>query len=98
MERLDGNVGALQGTLQQAPEVLAAVGVDLTVNIPLSVVDDVVDVVSVQTIIREQFVGVDLGATAHVLAHSTLQNMFAVALNDRQPNGAMATIAMAREQ
>lgn len=38
MERFDGDVGALQGALQQRPKVLAAVGVDLPVHVAFGMV------------------------------------------------------------
>ena len=44
MERFDRHVGATNGTFQQRPEVLEAVGVNLPVNVSFGVIDDVVGV------------------------------------------------------
>ena len=41
MERLDANVGAIQAALEQAPEVLQPVGVNLAINVlSIGVVDN----------------------------------------------------------
>jgi hypothetical protein len=42
MERFDRHVGATDGALQERPEVLAVVGVDLAVHVGFSVVDDLI--------------------------------------------------------
>lgn len=58
MERFHGHIGALQRALQEAPEVLAAVRVNLPVYVRLGVVNDVVNVALVsQTEIRAQRIG-----------------------------------------
>ena len=44
VKRLDAHVGAFQSALEQAPEVLHSVGMDLPVHIGLSVIDDRVSV------------------------------------------------------
>ena len=49
MERFDAHVGALHGALQERPEVLQAVGVDLPVHVGFGVVDDVVDVAALSS-------------------------------------------------
>ena len=46
MERFHAHVGALERTLQETPEVLASVGVNLPVNVFLGMVDDAVDEVA----------------------------------------------------
>src|SRR5690349_7344162 len=98
MEWLDRNVGALEGALQQTPEVFASVGVNLPIDIPLGMVDNVVDVVRVQAVIREQFVGVDIGAAAHVLADVGLKNVLPVVSDYADANGAVAVLAVASQQ
>src|SRR5688572_1442208 len=98
MERLNGNVGAFQGTLQEAPEVLAAVCVDLPIDIAFGVVDDVVDVVGAEAVIGQQFVSVDLGAAPDVLTHVGLQDVLPVAFYDRYAHGAVTVLAVTREQ
>ena len=44
MKRFDRHVGALDGALQEAPEVFEPVGVDIAFGVALGMVDDVVDV------------------------------------------------------
>jgi hypothetical protein len=66
MERFDGHVGAFQGALQQAPEVLHAVGVDLSFRVRLGMIDDIVDVVGRQPVVGLQFVGVDARSRLNV--------------------------------
>jgi hypothetical protein len=61
MERFDAHVGALDGSLQQRPVVLHAVGVDDAISVLLRVVDDPVDVQVGGTVLGSGFVG--LGAS-----------------------------------
>ena len=67
MEGLDVNVGALDGPLQEAPEVLNAVGVNLPVNVPFGMVDDAVNVVVSEIVVGLERVGVDFGTRSNVL-------------------------------
>src|SRR6188768_2371680 len=98
MEWFHGYVRALERTLQEAPEVLAAVGVDLPIDIALCMIDDLVDVIGIQSIVREQFVSVDLGPTAYVGAHLGLQRVLPVVFNNRHADSAVSVLAVAREQ
>jgi hypothetical protein len=68
MERLDVDVGSLDGPLQEAPEVLNAVGVNLAPDILFSVVNDLVDEVPVKSSITAMCVGVDSRARFNVAA------------------------------
>ena len=60
MKWLDTDVSSVKATLQQTPEVLHCVGVDIPVHVPDRVIDDSVLVVSLQTIVRLQFISEDL--------------------------------------
>jgi hypothetical protein len=40
MERFDADIGALQTTLEQTPEVLHSVSMNTTVNVPFRMVDE----------------------------------------------------------
>src|SRR5260221_1744339 len=60
MEWLDADVGSPDAALEQAPEVLKTVGVDLPVYISLRMVDDAMDVFAAKALIRPQFIGVDV--------------------------------------
>lgn len=80
MERFNRHVGALDGALQQAPEVLAPVGVNLAVYVLFGMVDHAVDEVGVQSTIGAEVVGVDVGTRFHVLADVALQDVLVLFL------------------
>jgi len=61
MERLDAHIGAFDPTLQQAPEVLQPVGVDLALGIALGVVNDLVGVLPLQSTVGRVGVGEHVG-------------------------------------
>ena len=98
MERLNGYVGALQGALQEAPEVLAAVGVNLPINVSVGVIDDVVGVGVVQTVVRQEFIGVDARASTDVAPDFGLQSGLAIVFNDGQANSAVSVLAVPFQQ
>jgi hypothetical protein len=52
MERLNADIGPVKATLQQAPEVLHGVRVDIAVNVLYRVIDNRMLVVILQTVIR----------------------------------------------
>ena len=59
VERLDANVGSVQSALEETPEVLHRVGVDVAVSVFDGVVDDGVLIVTFQTIVGFQFIAED---------------------------------------
>jgi hypothetical protein len=61
MERLDADIGAVQATLQETPEVLHRVRVDVSVHVLYGVIDNRVLVFALQPVIRFQFVTEDSG-------------------------------------
>lgn len=73
VERLDGDVGAVQAPLEQRPAVLDAGDVDLAVDVPLGVVDDLVVVVAGQPDLGLECVAVDRSALFDVLADPGLE-------------------------
>ena len=68
VERFYRDVRALEPALEQAPEVLAPVGMDLAVNVRLSVVDDLMHVICAQPVVGLQCIRVDGRARRDVLA------------------------------
>lgn len=62
MERLHINVGVFNRALEQAPKVFKPVRMHLTVDVLLSMVNDSVVVIGVQSFVRGQRVGEDFGA------------------------------------
>src|SRR2546426_12516318 len=89
MERLDAHVGSTKRTLKQGPEILQAVGVNLPADVGDRMVNDAVDILGVESVVRLEGVGVDLGATPDVLAHLGLEPSLAGVLHDGCPDGAM---------
>jgi len=67
VKRFDAHVGALDGALLQAPEILQPVGVDGAIDVRLGMVDDVVGVVGLQRLVGRQRIGVDGAARLDVL-------------------------------
>ena len=68
MKRLNADVSAFQGALQEAPEVLAPVGVDLPVHVFFGMINEPVNEVALKAAIREERIGVDVGAGFDVFA------------------------------
>jgi len=63
MERFNRDIGTVQATLQEAPEVLHRIGVNVSIRILNGVVDNGVLIVRLQSIIRLQLVGEDRRAS-----------------------------------
>lgn len=82
MKRFHRYIRALDGPLQQRPEVLAAVRVNVAVNVLLGVVDDVVNVVRREALIREVIVRVDGRTSFDVLTDKRLKVMLLAALRN----------------
>ena len=66
MERLNANVGAFEGALQQAPEVLEAVGMNPTANIGNGMVKDFMLVPFGKPIVGLQGISIDRRAFSNV--------------------------------
>ena len=73
MERLNRNVSPFQSALQETPEVLQSVRVNISTNVLNSVVNDLVRVVRGQPFIREQEVSVQSGASLNMLSDFSLK-------------------------
>jgi hypothetical protein len=67
MERLDADVGSVQTTLKQAPEVLQSIGVHLAIHITLGMVDDIIRVIGAEPKVGYGFVGVHMGTGFNVI-------------------------------
>lgn len=98
MKRFDGHVSTLQGALQERPEVLRAVGVNLPVNVRLRVIDDVVGVVGRESLIREVGVGVDGRSGFDVLPDVWLHLSLLKAVQPLQPDAALALLRVPLQQ
>ena len=73
MERLNADVGPVESTLQQAPEVLHGVRVDVAIHILYGVIYDSVLVFRLQPIVGFQFVAEDRGASFNPFPDDGLQ-------------------------
>src|SRR5688572_13262284 len=98
MERFDGDIRALDGPLQEAPEVFAAVGVDLPVHVFLGVVDKFVGVIALKSAIRQERIGVDVGANFYVLTNVGLEAASLESAKNFHPNLADAVLAVPIQQ
>src|SRR5688572_26144897 len=99
MKRFHGNVSALESPLQQAPEVLAAVGVDLPVHVLLGMVDHTVNETGAQATIGAEVIGVDGRAFGNVVAHLALHDAFSESVaEDFHPYGAVPVFAVPIQQ
>jgi hypothetical protein len=75
MEGLDADVGSFQAALQQRPEILDPVRVDVAVNVLFRVVHELVNVVRIEAGIGRQFIGEDFRARFDICAHFLLQGL-----------------------
>lgn len=69
MKRLNVNLGSPNGPLQEAPEVLKAVGMNLALGICFGVVNDCVDVVGFQSSIGLEGIGKDFASRDNILTN-----------------------------
>ena len=81
MERLDADIGAVQPALQEAPEVLHAVSVDIAVDVFYRVIDDRVIVIISESVIGFQLVDKERASSFDVFADSLLGFFFAASIN-----------------
>ena len=72
VEGFDAHVGAIQTALEETPEVLHTVGVDISTDILFGVVDDLVYILFFQSPIGHQFVGEDVGTLLYVGVYMTV--------------------------
>lgn len=80
VERFDGHIGSMDTSLQERPEILHAVCVDLSVDVSLGVVDEPV-VKLIQSFIRQERIGVYARSSLNVLADQLLKFWLAACLN-----------------
>jgi hypothetical protein len=69
MERFDAHVGSVQSALQEAPEILKAVSVDATVNVPYRVINDLMHILGIKADVGVHRVGIERSARLYVLAN-----------------------------
>jgi hypothetical protein len=80
VERLDTDISAMQLSLNQAPEILHAVSVNVAIGVFDGVINDLMFEALVQSVVGQQFIGKDRSARLNVLADMTLKFGFATIL------------------
>lgn len=86
MERLDTHIGSADASLQQAPEVLKAIGVYAPIDVLDSMIHDLMGIISGQPFVGEQEVGIERGASLNMLADLRLQHRLLTACDDGSAN------------
>src|ERR1700677_2130778 len=82
MERLNTNVGTANAALQERPEVLQSVGMNVSIDVLGGVVYDLMGVVSGQSLVGKQSIGIERGSRFDVLADFGLQRFLLAVWND----------------
>jgi len=83
MKRFDTHIRATDAELEKRPEVLQPVRVDAPVNVLDGVVNDLVGVISGQSVIGTERIGVKGRASFDMLSDFALQSMFLAIGNNR---------------
>ena len=83
MERLDTDIGSVDAAVQETPEVLKAISVNLSVNVFLSMVGNFVGIILSQPIIGVQGIEVEGRASFDMLLNASVKGRCASGL--RQP-------------
>src|SRR5437879_6009152 len=73
MEWFNANVGSVNTPLEQAPEILKAVGMYSPVNVCLCVVDHLMGVLRAQPIVTSQIIAVQIRPSFHVAFNEGVQ-------------------------
>src|SRR4029077_16889389 len=98
VEGLDADVSPLDRPLQERPEVLQSVGVDLPANVALAVVDDLMVVRVAEVGIGLERVGEDLGTFGDLLPHFRAQSLPANVGDDLHADLAVSVRAVALQK
>lgn len=86
MERFHADVGSVQSTLQETPEVFHPVSVDVSVCVLHGVIDDGVLIVALQSIVRKKFIGEDCATSFHVITNLFLKFFLLTVVYNEGPN------------
>src|SRR5579872_6730739 len=84
------DVGSLQAALQQTPEILHSVGVNLSIDVRDGVIDHLMGEIFGQSLIRFQRIAVEIRSNFHVLTYQRLEALLAPILDYGGPNLATA--------
>src|ERR1035438_9689844 len=86
MERFHAHVGSRDAALQQAPEVLQPVSVNLPIDIFLGMVDDLMSVVLSQPVVRLERIRIQRRPSFDVLFHASMESLFLPVINYHSAN------------
>src|SRR5260370_15573855 len=86
MEWFDTNVSSTESTLQETPEVLKAIGVNLPTDVSFRMVNDFMSEILFESLIGEQLVGIDRRILSNVLMNDLLQLVTFPALDNLSAN------------
>lgn len=86
VERLHANVGSAKAALQETPEILQSVSVDLTVNVGNGMVDNLMRVVARQSLVTEHFIGIERSASVNMLLNQWLHSVLLSVTNNSGSN------------
>jgi hypothetical protein len=81
VERLDADVGSFQAALQERPEILDSVRVNVAVYVLFRVIHELVNIIRIEASIGREFVSENFRARFDIRAHFLLQRM-ALAVSD----------------
>jgi len=73
MERLNTYVGSFQSALQQRPEILNSVRVDIAVYVAFGVIDYLMNVIGIQPVVRTPRIAENVRAAFNEFAHDALK-------------------------
>src|SRR6266403_2275483 len=82
MKRFDVNIRALQSALEQAPEILQSVGVDLPVYVAFGVVNRLVREMLWQILVGHERIGIERRTCRDVRVNFAMQRVFPAIRND----------------
>src|SRR5260370_912636 len=86
MKRLNANIRSLESAFEQAPEVLQSIRVNAAFGVALCMVNDLVQILVTEFIVRFQRIGKNLRAFGDMLAHVRLKLLSVIAPDVEQPH------------
>src|ERR1017187_1788698 len=82
MKRLNSNVGSTKAALQERPEILNAIGVNLSVYVLLKVIDELMLVLGFEIVVASKLVSHDCGTSLNEISNSSMNSRMLAISND----------------
>ena len=76
MKRFDTHIGSIDSALEQRPEIFQVVSVDAAVHVPYSVINDLMQILSIKSLVSAHLIGEQGRSRFNVLANDGLQGSF----------------------